>query len=113
MNCRPFEPLSASVQEYDDQAYQNIYYVAESIDDAKIKLRFDRSWIRKKREEPRPNPKKNMVIGPYAGVDYNLTLCPLQSRLQHIYHGQTYAGVDFISQSGTLDLASEYEFSFP
>ncbi len=31
---------------------------------------------------------------PYAGVDYNLTLCPLQSRLQHIYHGQTYARID-------------------
>jgi hypothetical protein len=39
ISCRPFEPLSASVQEYDDQAYQNIYYVAESIDDAKLKLR--------------------------------------------------------------------------
>jgi hypothetical protein len=25
---------------------------------------------------------------PYAGVDYNLALCPLQSRLQNIYHGQ-------------------------
>jgi hypothetical protein len=32
--------------------------------------------------------------GLYAGVDYNLTLCPLQSRLQHIYHGQPYAIVD-------------------
>jgi hypothetical protein len=42
----------------------------------------------------------------YARVDYNLTLCPLQSRLQHIYHGQPYARVDFITQSGTLDLAS-------
>jgi hypothetical protein len=31
---------------------------------------------------------------PYAGVDYNLTLCPVQSRLQHIYHGQPYARVD-------------------
>ncbi len=46
------------------------------------------------------NPKKNMVngmiMGPYAGVDYNHTLCPLQSRLQHIYHGiaQPYARVD-------------------
>jgi hypothetical protein len=45
----------------------------------------------------------------YAGVDYNLTLC----RLQHMYHGQPYAGVDikpyarvdFIPQSGNLDLA--------
>jgi hypothetical protein len=46
----------------------------------------------------------------YAGVDYNLTLCPLQSRLQHIYHGQPYARVDFIPQSGTLDLASELQF---
>jgi hypothetical protein len=33
-------------------------------------------------------------MGPYAGVDLNLTLCPLQSRLQHIYHGQPYARVD-------------------
>jgi hypothetical protein len=54
-------------------------------------------------------------MGPYAGVDYNLTLCPLQSRLQHIYHGQPLTlkstltlcqKVDFIPQSGTLDLAS-------
>ncbi len=27
---------------------------------------------------------KTWFMGPYAGVDYNLTLCPLQSRLQHI-----------------------------
>ena len=33
-------------------------------------------------------------MGPYAGVDYNLTLCLLQSRLQHMYHGQPYAKVD-------------------
>jgi hypothetical protein len=33
-------------------------------------------------------------MGPYAGVDYNLNLCPLQSRLQHIYHRQPYARVD-------------------
>jgi hypothetical protein len=54
-------------------------------------------------------------MGPYAGVDYNLTLCSLQSRLlQHTYHEQPYARVDlrlyarvdFISQSETLDLAS-------
>ncbi len=34
-------------------------------------------------------------VGSYAGVDYNLTLCPLQSRLQRSYHGQHYARVDF------------------
>ncbi len=32
-------------------------------------------------------------MGPYAGADYNLTLCPLLSRLRHIYHGQPYARV--------------------
>jgi hypothetical protein len=52
-------------------------------------------------------------MGPYSGVDYNFTLCPLRSRLQvsntftmGIGHGQPYARVDFSSQSGTLDLAS-------
>ena len=36
---RDFDPSSASVQEYDDQAYQNIYYVAESFEDAVEKFR--------------------------------------------------------------------------
>jgi hypothetical protein len=31
-------------------------------------------------------------MGPYAGVDHNLILCPLQSRLHH--HGQPYARVN-------------------
>jgi hypothetical protein len=31
----------------------------------------------------------------YGVVDYKLTLCPLQSRLQHhIYHRQPFASVD-------------------
>jgi hypothetical protein len=37
--------------------------------------------------------------------ELTLTLSPLQSRLQHVYHGQPYARVDVIPQSGTLDLA--------
>jgi hypothetical protein len=41
-------------------------------------------------KDQRPNPNKNIACAPYAGVDYNLTLCPLQSRL----HGQSYAIVD-------------------
>ncbi len=53
-------------------------------------------------------------MGPYAGVDYNLTLCPLQSRLQHIYHWATLCQSllspvpesTSIPQQGTLDLAS-------
>jgi hypothetical protein len=52
----------------------------------------------------------------YAGVDYKLTLCPLQSRLQHIYHGQPYARFDLnpmpestlYPKSGTSDLASVF-----
>ncbi len=38
--------------------------------------------------------RKAWCLGPYVGVDYNLTLWPLQSRLQHIYQGQPYARVD-------------------
>ncbi len=33
-------------------------------------------------------------MGPYAGVDYDLTSCPLQSRLQHIYYGQPFDRFD-------------------
>ncbi len=65
----------------------------------------------------RPNPKKNMVMGPYAGAP----LCPRQSRLQHIYHGigQPYARVDLnpmpestlSPQSGTFDLAPGFRSS--
>jgi hypothetical protein len=38
--------------------------------------------------------RKTWYMETYAGVDYNLTLCPLQSRLQHIFNGQPYACVD-------------------
>ncbi len=50
--------------------------------------------------------EKHDWTGPYAGVDYNLTLCRLQSRLQHMYHGQPNARVDFIPLSVTKYLAS-------
>ncbi len=47
------------------------------------------------RSEAKLNEKHGVsCMGRHAGVDYNLTLCPLQSRLQHIYHGQ-HARVDF------------------
>jgi hypothetical protein len=47
----------------------------------------------------RPNlKKKNMVyMGPYAGVDYNSIVCPLQSRLQYLYHGQPYALINLLN----------------
>jgi hypothetical protein len=43
-----------------------------------------------------------------VGVDCNLTLYPLQSRLQHIFHGQPYARVDLnpVSES-TLSLRQD------
>jgi hypothetical protein len=31
--------------------------------------------------------RKTWYMEPYAGADYNLTLCPHQGRLQHIYLG--------------------------
>jgi hypothetical protein len=44
--------------------------------------------------------KENMVycihsMGPNAEVDYNLTLCPFQSRHQYIYQWQPNARVDY------------------
>jgi len=39
---RPFDPVSASVQAYDDQDYQDVYFVAESFEDAKLRLR---NWV--------------------------------------------------------------------
>ncbi len=38
--------------------------------------------------------RQTWCMGSYVGVDYNFTLCPLQGRLQHTYHGQPYAKVD-------------------
>ncbi len=38
--------------------------------------------------------KEKYGIWDPAIVDYNLTLCRRQSRLQHIYHGKPYARVD-------------------
>lgn len=37
---RPFEPASTSLQPYQDQEYQPIYYVADSFEDAKDKFRY-------------------------------------------------------------------------
>jgi hypothetical protein len=69
------------------------------IDCLKIPAQTNKNIPYRKRIIQRPNTKKSMV---YAGVDYNLTLCPLHSRLQNIYYGQLNASVDFIPQSGTL-----------
>ena len=39
---RDFDPWSAALQDYDDQAYMSVYYVAESLVDAMDKFRFAR-----------------------------------------------------------------------
>jgi hypothetical protein len=59
-------------------------------------------------------------MGPYAGVDYNLTLCPLQNLLQHIYHGQPYARIDLnpmpkltLSPSQGLWIWPQYNYQDP
>lgn len=36
---RVFDPEKAAIQPYQDQDYQDVYYVAESFDDAKEKFR--------------------------------------------------------------------------
>ncbi len=57
--------------------------------------------------------RETWCMGPYAGVDYNLTLSQLRSWLQHMHHGQPNARFDLnpipestLSPSGTKNLAS-------
>ncbi len=57
------------------------------------------SWILIDFSPLDPSPEaefkeKHGSMGPDAIVDNNFTLSRLQSRLQHIYHGQPYARVD-------------------
>jgi hypothetical protein len=49
--------------------------------------------------------EKHGIRDPMPELTITSPACPLQSRLQHIYHGQPYASVDFIPQSRTFDLA--------
>jgi hypothetical protein len=56
-------------------------------------------------EAPEAESKeKTWCMGPELTI--TSPYCPLQSRLHYIYHGQPYARVDFIPQSGTSDFAS-------
>jgi len=63
--------------------------------------------------KPRAESNINRNIGPYARINNNLTWCPVQSRLRHTYHGQSYARVDLnpMPESGTLDLTSGFRSS--
>jgi hypothetical protein len=66
------------------------------------------AWWRRKGKNRGQIQWKAWCMGPYMPelTVYNITICPIQCRLRLIYHGQPYARVDFIPQSGTLDLAS-------
>jgi phenylalanine-4-hydroxylase len=37
---RPFDPAKTAVQKYDDQDYQEVYFVCESFEDMKEKVRY-------------------------------------------------------------------------
>ncbi len=52
-----------------------------------IKMRDFLGELNQKYTKAKSKEIHGVWVGPYAGVDYNLTLrvCPLQSRLQHIY----------------------------
>ncbi len=45
--------------------------------------------------EAESKEKHAVYMQPSAGVDYNLTLCPLQSLFHQIYSGEPYARVEF------------------
>jgi hypothetical protein len=59
-------------------------------------LRNDRYWlgVYMSSTEAESKEKHGVYKTLYAGVDYNLTLCPLQGRLQHLYHGQWALTID-------------------
>jgi hypothetical protein len=90
--------LVAGIQKAIEERYWNFVFV------------LTKRWnyeMEAEMEAKAESKEKHGVLEPIPELTiYNLTLCPLQSRLQHIYHGQPYARVDFIPQSGTLDLAS-------
>jgi hypothetical protein len=52
-------------------------------------------------------------MGPYAGFDYYLTLCHLQSRLQHFSHGQPYSRVDLNPMSESTSSPSQRFWIWP
>jgi hypothetical protein len=52
-----------------------------------------------------PEAESKEKHGVWDPMSWLTIASPFQSRLQHIYHGQPYARVDFIPQSGNLDLA--------
>ncbi len=59
-----------------------------------IRLQRTQTQTQQTQQTQRPNPKKNIVNWTLCRNCLNLSVCSLQSRLQHIYHGQSYARVD-------------------
>jgi hypothetical protein len=49
---------------------------------------------------------KICCMGYYVRVDFNLTLCPLESQLQHMYHGQPYTVIRFVSTGAKFGICT-------
>ena len=80
---RPFDPVSAAVQEYDEQTYQDIYYIAESFEDMQDKFR---RWVYRHLSRPvemRYNPYTQTIeaIDSLSGME-NL-ISQLQVEMNH------------------------------
>ncbi len=63
--------------------------------------------------------RKTWRMGPFSGADY-LNLCQLQSRFQHMYHGQPYFRVDLnpvpestLSSSQRLNIWPQFYLAIP
>ncbi len=53
-----------------------------------MSLKKEISWVGNTMDTEAVFKEITWCMGPIPEFDYNLTLCPLQSRLQHIYHRQ-------------------------
>jgi len=89
---RPFDPASAAVQEYDDQGYQNVYFVAESFEGAKTKFR---NWVNENLTR-QVNVRYEPFTQSIQVVDYNRdSSCMLEDLKQKVH--QLSVTVDMIA----------------
>lgn len=90
---RDFDPESAAVQEYDDQAYQDIYYIAESFEDMMEKFR---RWVNKNMARPvemRYNPYTQTIesIDSMRGMENLIN----QLKLEMLHFNNAVAKVNY------------------
>jgi hypothetical protein len=73
----------------------------------RVGIKFENSPSQRVARSEAESKEKTWSMGPCGGVDYNLTLCPLQSRLQHTYHEQPYARVNLNSMPESTLFSSQ------